>query len=242
MATTHFRACVLAKVVRRTDRMLVTMGEMDASEAEWQLDAGSVAALEWARRFGGAATEITVLSWAPPEQEGLLRQLLAQGAHRLIRITTPLGAEEAADPLVVADGLVQGIRVAGAEAVFCGSRSSDEGRGATGPMVAALLGWPFVEAEAAGGTQTGAAAVTGPAVVSVDPLGPKPGKPNFMAVSRAFKAPVESLEVQVRRPQVQYTGIIPGTERGRGREVLAGTALDEALSLLLVRLRERRVF
>ena len=115
-------------------------------------------------------------------------------------------------------------------------------------MVAALLGWPFSEAQTGGGAQAGAtagpgaAAVTGPAVVAVDPLGPKPAKPNFMAVSRAFKVPVEGLEVRVRRPLVQYTGIIPGTERGRGREVLGGTELDEALSLLMVRLRERRVF
>lgn len=244
------KVCVLARVVRRTDRMLVTMGEMDASEAEWQLDAGSLAALEGARRTAGAragpaagaalpATEITVLSWAPAEHEGLLRQMLAQGAHRLVRITTPLGAAEAADPLVVADGLAQGIRAASAEVVFCGRRSSDEGRGATGPMVAALLGWPFLETD---GATPLLPAVPWPAVVAVDPLAPKPGKPSFLAVSKAFKAPVENVEVRVRRPLVQYAAVIPGTERNRGREVLAGAALDEALSLLMVRLRERRVF
>lgn len=263
------RACVGLKVVHRTAQVLVSMGKMDSADAELELSAADLAALEAARRAG--PTELVALAWAPAEHEGVLRQVLAMGANRLVRIATPLPAAAAVDPLVVAAGLAEALAAIAPEVVFFGEQSPDEGRGAVGPMVAALLGWPcltgVVEVAGAGpdrvrawarsdpGATAGAAAagatatapcVTAwsaplPAVLTVDPTAPRPAKPGFLAITRAFKAPIETVLVTVRPPVLEVTGVAPGTERARAREVLGG-GLDEALSLLSARLRERRVF
>lgn len=225
-------------------------GQIDVSEAEREVPLGDRCALEVARSL--KPSECVVLSWAPASDESILRQALALGATRLIRIDTPL--ESHFDPLVVADGLAQVLRGLGADVVLFGEASGEHGRGVVGPMAAALLDWPhlgpartvkadsgrlLVETWGDGEAVTFLAAPPLAVTVSTDSV--SPGKPSPIALMKAFKAPVEAAAVEVRQPVLQLRGTASNEVRRRSREPLESESIGEALQILQAKLRERRV-
>lgn len=138
--------------------------------------------------------------------------------------------------------------------VFCGQASAEFGRGAVGPMLAELLGIPVVTGaralEAAGGTLSVEAwqddrlatyRLEGPAVITVGPDAPAPGKPNMMLAARAMRAPVEVVEIAPRSPLLRTRGLVSNEQRRRAKEIVAGSNLTETVQILFSRLRERRV-
>ncbi|HEY3313715.1 MAG TPA: hypothetical protein VGL40_00300 [Bacillota bacterium] len=256
------KAFVCLSVAFSTWNILWSMGALDTSEAQRELPALDRAALEMAKKAG--AEEVVALGWVSAADESVFRQALAFGANRAFRIAQPLADEAAVDPLVVAGGLAEVIsKVAGAPGagdepvkvlVFCGQASAEYGRGAVGPMLAELLGVPCVTGArslegGAGGLTVQAweddALVTyrieGPAVVTVGPAAPAPGKPNMLAAAKAMKAPIETVEVSPRAPVVKARGVVSNEQKRRAREPITGSNVAESVQILLGRLRERRV-
>ncbi len=138
--------------------------------------------------------------------------------------------------------------------VFCGQASAEFGRGAVGPMLAELLGLPVVTGvralEAGGGALTVKAwqddllatyKLDGPAVITVGPDAPAPGKPNMMLAAKAMRAPIESIDIAPRPASLRARGVTSNEQRRRGKEAVAGSSLAETVQVLFGRLRERRV-
>jgi len=95
------------------------------------------AALEWALRLGAAWSQpVVVVALGPPVVEGCLRNAMACGASRAIRIDAPItldSTDVAAALATVVDGL-------GASIVCCGDYSLDRGTGSVPAFLAARLG------------------------------------------------------------------------------------------------------
>jgi electron transfer flavoprotein beta subunit len=96
--------------------------------------------LKWAQ--AGTPVEITVISIGTDRVEGYLRDGLALGADKAIRIW-----EEGFDGLSAyqkARLLSGAVKLLGADLVFTGSRSLDTGNSQVGPLLAGWLGLPCV--------------------------------------------------------------------------------------------------
>jgi electron transfer flavoprotein beta subunit len=93
------------------------------------------AALEWALRLGEAwGGDVVAVTAGTAEAEPVLRDALAAGADRAVRVDLPAGAASAA----VAAGLAAALT--GAAAVVCGDWSLDRGSGSVPAFLAARLG------------------------------------------------------------------------------------------------------
>lgn len=128
-----------------------------------------------------SAGHVTALTMGPPGALDVLREALACGAHSAVHLSDPRLA--GADCLVTAHALAAALRTRGPfDLVLAGHSSTDAATGALGPMVAGLLGWPFLgpvmdvdprdhgrglEARVQEESQTVHARVELPAVVSV---------------------------------------------------------------------------
>ena len=98
------------------------------------------AALEWALRCrdaweGSQPHEVVAFTVGPPAADGILREALAAGAARAVRIDLPF----ASPSRVVASNLAA--LLAGAQFVWCGDYSADRGTGSVPAFVAADLGF-----------------------------------------------------------------------------------------------------
>ncbi len=119
-------------------------------------EAAMAAAVAMARAHGG---ELIVVAAGPPEsEEPILRQLLAAGAKRALRVWDP--ALAAVDYHGVARVLAAAVKRYGFDLVLAGDRSDDEAQGAVGPAVAEALGVPHLTAALDLRIEDGAAHVT----------------------------------------------------------------------------------
>ncbi len=98
------------------------------------------AALEWALRLAAAwDAEVVVATVGPPDADALLRDALAVGATRAVRVDgTELGAEHG--PISDDVALLLSEALAGADLVCCGDYSLDGGSGSVPAFLAAHLG------------------------------------------------------------------------------------------------------
>lgn len=111
-----------------------------------RLNSNDAAALALALYLKAAAkesqVEITLISIGPQRVESYLRNGLALGADRAVRIWDV--DFEAPSPYRKARLLTRAIALLGADLAFMGARSLDTGSGQVGPMLAAYLGFPCV--------------------------------------------------------------------------------------------------
>jgi electron transfer flavoprotein beta subunit len=107
-----------------------------------RLNPPDIAALGMALGLKSAGAGITVVSIGEKRVESYLRNALAGGADKAVRIWdegfTDLSPAQKA---VLLSGLANS---SGADLVFTGARSLDTGSGQVGLMIAARLGWPCV--------------------------------------------------------------------------------------------------
>jgi len=97
------------------------------------------AALQLKEAAGGEVTAVTI----GPERAGeSLRKALAMGADQGIHVSDPAAA--GSDSLGFAKILAAVAKKHTYELIFCGRQSQDTDMGGTGPMLAELLGIPFV--------------------------------------------------------------------------------------------------
>lgn len=92
-------------------------------------------------REKGVATEIIVVSIGVKQSQETLRTALAMGADRAILIEATDNVQVDIEPLAVAKLLAAVVREEGPGIVMCGKQAIDNDMGATGQMLAALLGW-----------------------------------------------------------------------------------------------------
>ena len=122
-----------------------TTGVVSLDERTSGLSLADAAAIEWAlrssERWGGSVMAVTV---GPPAAEAVLRDALAVGVDRAVRVDAPsdLDADSVAAGLaaVLADADVDADTDACAELVWCGDLGADGGSGAVPAFLAARLG------------------------------------------------------------------------------------------------------
>lgn len=105
-------------------------------------DTGALAMAFSLKRDTGSPVEITLISIGPSRVESYLRQGLAAGADRAVRIWTEDFVELSSHQK--ARLLSRAVSLSGADLVFTGARSMDTGNAQVGPLMAAWLGLPCV--------------------------------------------------------------------------------------------------
>ncbi len=137
-------ACV--KWVDRRPEVDALSGRSNHDPRSFGASPADQAALAWALRLGSAwDAEVVVLTVAPPGAEVMLREALAVGAHRAVRIEVEhraLGHDGQPDSASVAACLAAVLhdRPGGVDLVVCGDWSLDRGTGSVPVFLAAELG------------------------------------------------------------------------------------------------------
>ncbi|MYV49725.1 FAD-binding protein [Streptomyces sp. SID2888] len=144
--TWALRTVALAKQVPREDLAgdLDANGRLHRNPVDQEMNPFCRRAVAQAVRFaqdtGGHSTVITM---GPPSATDVVREALAWGADRGLHVCDP--ALAGADCLVTARALAAAIRLQGAvDLIAVGRNSVDGDTAAIGPMIAQLLGIPFV--------------------------------------------------------------------------------------------------
>ena len=148
----------------------------------------------------GAASEAVVVSIGPAKAQETIRTGLAMGMDRGIHVTT----DEDLEPLAVAKILKAICDEEAPELVILGKQAIDNDYGATGGMLAALLGWPIGSAansldqagsdltvvkEVDGGLQT--VKLQMPAIVTTDLRLNEPRYASLPNIMKAKKKPLD---------------------------------------------------
>jgi len=149
----------------------------------------------------GTASETIAVSIGPAKAQETIRTALAMGMDRGIHVQT----DEDLEPLAVAKILKAIVEAEGPELVILGKQAIDNDYGATGQMLAALLGWPqgtfansvskdgdklTVVREVDGGLQTVKADL--PAVVTTDLRLNEPRYASLPNIMKAKKKPIDA--------------------------------------------------
>ena len=137
---------VCVKVVPVSDSIITIVPEktaIDLVNIKFDLNPYDEFAIEAAvllkEKNGG---EVIAISLGPERDNISLKRVLALGADRMIHLVT---ADKAlSDPLATAKALATEIKPLSPDLIFCGKLSIDTGNGLVGPLVARLLGYPFL--------------------------------------------------------------------------------------------------
>jgi electron transfer flavoprotein beta subunit len=151
----------------------------------------------------GAATEIVAVSLGVAACAETIRTALAMGADRGILVETDADLQ----PLAVAKLLAAIAKKEEPGLIILGKQAIDDDMSATGPMLAALLGWPqgtfaskvtvdggnlTVTREVDGGLET--VALTLPAIVTTDLRLNEPRYASLPNIMKARKKPIDTLK------------------------------------------------
>jgi electron transfer flavoprotein beta subunit len=151
----------------------------------------------------GVATEIVAISMGVAACSETIRTALAMGADRGILVET----EVALQPLAVAKLLAAIAAKEAPRLIILGKQAIDDDMSATGPMLAALLGWPqgtfasrvtidgdhvTVTREVDGGLETIVLAL--PAVITTDLRLNEPRYASLPNIMKARKKPIETMK------------------------------------------------
>ncbi len=151
----------------------------------------------------GVASEIVAVSIGPAQCQETLRTALAMGADRGILVETEAGVE----PLAVAKILKALAAKEAPQMIILGKQAIDDDMGATGQMLAALLGWPqgafaskvtveggtcVVVREVDGGLET--VSLTLPAIITADLRLNEPRYASLPNIMKARKKPIDMLK------------------------------------------------
>ena len=177
---------------------------VDLANARMSINPFDEIAVEEAVRLkeAGIATEVIAVSIGPAKCQDTLRHALAMGADRGILVET--GAEM--QPLAIAKVLKALCTQENPALVFTGKQAIDDDAAQTGPMLAALLGWPQatfaskievsgplvrVTREIDGGTETLEMAL--PALITADLRLNEPRYTSLPNIMKARKKPIDTV-------------------------------------------------
>ena len=223
-----------------------TTGIVTLDDRTSGLSLADAAAIEWAlrssERWGGSVMAVTV---GPPAADAVLRDALAVGADRAVRVDAPSDLDAAA----VAAGLAEVLADAagGADLVWCGDLGADGGSGAVPAFVAARLGFAaalglveiafddrsdrsIVALRRLDGGRRERLRVTDRAVLAVEGATARLRRGSLAATLAAQRAVVEVVARQQGRRDAasQITTLASGPYRPRPR-LLAAPSSDSAL-------------
>jgi len=203
------------------------------------------AALEWALRLADAwgpstgAVEVVAVTAGPPVAERVLREALAAGATRGLRIDVPAGAAST----VVARALAEVFTALGCGVVCCGDYSPDRGSGSVPALIAdatghaQALGLVSIDVGAPGhlealrrldGGRRERLRLVAPVVVSVEGSSARLRRAGLAASLRAGDATVEVVEAEggVLAAARRHPPAALRPYRPRARTLPAPTAAD----------------
>ena len=197
-------------------------------------------ALQLTEQHGG---EVTIVSLGPSRVEKSIRDALAMGAHKAIRLDTD---RIPTDPAATAHALAQVIRDGGFDLVLTGQQAIDDDNGQVPSYLGQLLGWAAVtgiEALQLDGEQGtalrefegGRAKVSFrlPAVLGVNRRLNDPRYPSFKNIMQAKKKPIEVQETSPAADQVVIEHLSSPPEKPAGRRFDTGVdAVPELVRLL----------
>ena len=197
----------------------------------------------------------TALSLGPARVSEALRASLARGADSAVHINTE-GADTD-DALVVASALAEQIKKMDYDVVITSTKGSDSDRGAVGPMLAELLGLPYIglvseiacndgkfscKRQVEGGV-TESFTVSTPAVICCEQgVRGQARYPSLMQIMKAKKKKIEvvdfaSLGVDGGLAKLELESLEYPPERPPGR-IIDGDSLDAKLDELIRLLKE----
>jgi electron transfer flavoprotein beta subunit len=133
------------KQVPATDtRLKVVGGRIALEDVKWEISPYDEFALEKALvlKDEGTAKEVVLVTVAGADADSRLREALARGADRGVRLDDP--AFQGSDSLGIARVLAAGIKAEGFQLVMMGKQAVDDDEAQVPAMVAELLGWPQV--------------------------------------------------------------------------------------------------
>lgn len=210
------------------------------------------AAAQIKEKNGGEVTAITVGGEKAAET---LRHCLAVGADKAVHVQDS-GADDA---LAIATALAHQIKKLPHDLVFVSNKGTDSDRGAVGPMLAELLGLPYVglvtEIEVEAGSVTVSRDVEGgakekykvtlPAVICAQKgVRGEPRYASLPAIMKAKKKPIEAVAAEgdlasLRKVQLEKLEYPPA--RPPGRMVPGESAADKAKELVRLLRSEAKV-
>ena len=194
----------------------------------------------------GKADEVIAVSVGVKQSQETLRTALAMGADRAILVIAADDVHTDIEPLAVAEILAAVVREEEPGLVLCGKQAIDNDLGATGQMLAGLLGWSqamyansidvegdhaVVTREVDGGLQT--VKVTMPTVISADLRLNEPRYASLPNIMKAKKKPLDEKTaadygVDVT-PRLQIVGTTEPEARKAGEMVGSVDELVEKL-------------
>ncbi len=171
-------------------------------DIQWIINPYDESAIEQALQLSEAhGGEVTVISLGPPRVEKALREALAMGAHRGLRLDTD---RLPTDSIATAKALVPVLRDGGYDLIFMGQQAVDGDNGQIPQYVAQALGVPCVtaveELHLADGAGWGRRVLEGvhekvsfrlPAVLGVNRRLVDPRYPSFRGIMQAKKKPID---------------------------------------------------
>lgn len=194
-----------------------TFSEAGRDDLPWILNPADEAAVCLARGLRGHEEVVLGVHVGPPASEPILRNAVAVGIDRAVRLELPAG--EAQEAPAVAEALARFVGEAEPEWVLCGQATLDWRSGLVGPTLSELLGWPYVdhllEISREGPRQAGCLRYVGrgvreevrvraPAVLAVSPLVFRPVSPTMRRrlLARRMTIPVRpaSISGELLRP------------------------------------------
>lgn len=201
---------ILVAIKRVVDHNVRVYAKLDGSgvdtdNAKFSINPFDEVALEEAIRIreSGSADEVIAVSCGRGSCQDVLRTSLAHGADRAIHVDT--GGVDL-QPLAVAKLLKKVCEVEGAGFVLMGKQAIDDDASQTGPMLAALMGWPQAtnataitigdgEINVTRGVDGGAEylSIQLPAVITVDL---RMNEPRYVTLPNIMKAKKKPLEVR----------------------------------------------
>ena len=229
----------------KTDDIKYIIGPYD----EYSLEA----AVQIKDETGG---EVTVLSMGPSRLPETIKACLARGANKAVHIST--GDQEIDDALIVASALAAQVKNMGEyDVIITSTKGSDSERGAVGPMLAELVGLPYLglisDIQVADGKFACKRQVEGGIVESFTVSTPavlcleqgcrgQARYPSLMQIMKAKKKKIEtvdfaSLGVDSGLEKVELESLEYPPERPPGR-MIEGDTLDAKLDELVRLLKE----
>ena len=212
-------------------------------DIQWIINPYDEAAVEAALRLTEAhGGEVTVFSLGPPRVEKVLREALAMGAHRAVRLHADAVP---ADPRVTAKALADALRDGGYDLVLAGQQAVDDDLAQTPQRIAQTLDFACVsnveELTIEGERGTARRVLEGvqeissfslPAVLGVNLRLNEPRYPSFKGIMQAKRKPIDVIEAALAEPKLVVERLSYPPEKPPGRVFEGVEAVPEVVRLL----------
>ncbi len=197
-------------------------------------------AISLAEAQGG---EVTVVTLGPPRVEKSIREALAMGAHKAIRVDCDSVPD---DPSVTAHALAEVLRPRGFDLILTGRQAVDDDHAEVPARLAHLLGWACVsvviELEVDGDSGTALREVEGghervsfsmPAVIGANRHLNEPRYRSMRGIMKAKRIPIEVERPALPAPKVRISKLKYPPQKGEKKRFEQGVAdVPEVVRLL----------